>query len=392
MGEYGKEKGAEYLCGYAGQRLQKYAQSFRDLAFHFTRYKKEEPEPLENRGAVFFRAREAENWERLGERFDDVAVLLDSIALERYSHKPLPAALHAKLSLMLKKRGVILKSGGIVYHPGGRREYVLFLVTPGRGLVATEDVSNLLSEVLRKRIIAKRDASLFIGNKEDSYVFVEEPPLKINVAKAYISKEKENISGDSFSFFENDNGMFYVLLSDGTGSGARAGRESGRMVDLAEKYLEAGFARNQMIGIVEGMHLGNGMENRMPTLDLCEINCYTGECVFCKYGSAPGFIWGDKSQERMDAKNLLPGFESAEKRQETKRLLSAGERIVMMTDGVAEKIADHMDRLREEYEASKEGNHPKYLANFLLEAALKESEGIAADDMTVLICEIQRNL
>ena len=59
-------------------------------------------------------------------------------------------------------------------------------------------------------------------------------------------KTGSSVSGDSFGMFELDSGIYNVCLSDGMGSGKRANDESNLVVDLLEKFLEAGFKKAKL--------------------------------------------------------------------------------------------------------------------------------------------------
>ena len=49
------------------------------------------------------------------------------------------------------------------------------------------------------------------------------------------------VSGDNFSFQMLDNGSCIMSVSDGMGSGYAACKESEMVIDLIEKFMEAGF-------------------------------------------------------------------------------------------------------------------------------------------------------
>ena len=57
---------------------------------------------------------------------------------------------------------------------------------------------------------------------------------------ARVKKDGAKISGDNFSFLELERGEFLLGLSDGMGSGSMACKESEMVLDLVERFLEAG--------------------------------------------------------------------------------------------------------------------------------------------------------
>ena len=54
----------------------------------------------------------------------------------------------------------------------------------------------------------------------------------------------EKYSGDTFTTFEDSDGIFYAIICDGMGSGYEASRESKMTADLLSGFLKAGFSKN----------------------------------------------------------------------------------------------------------------------------------------------------
>lgn len=84
-------------------------------------------------------------------------------------------------------------------------------------------------------------------------------------------------------------GKLILLLSDGTGSGEDASRGSGRVMDLMEKMLEAGFGTEASVNLLNSALYAQNEEDDHPTIDLCSLDLYTGECEICKVGGVATF-------------------------------------------------------------------------------------------------------
>ena len=89
---------------------------------------------------------------------------------------------------------------------------------------------------------AAEEESIFVGEESVSLYFEEEPIFSCLTAAACATEETESVSGDSYSFLETDDSVA-MILSDGVGSGESAARDSGRIVDLTERILDAGLDR-----------------------------------------------------------------------------------------------------------------------------------------------------
>ena len=90
------------------------------------------------------------------------------------------------------------------------------------------------------------------------------------------SKGQGKNIGDNFSFLELERGEFLLGLSDGMGSGSMACKESEMVLDLVERFLEAGFSVETAIRMMNSAMVMKGADDLYSTVDLCKINLYTG--------------------------------------------------------------------------------------------------------------------
>ena len=73
-----------------------------------------------------------------------------------------------------------------------------------------------------------------------------------------------------------------AILSDGMGSGEKACQDSTLVVELMQKFLEAGFPAETAISMINSALVCREESANMSTLDLCSIDLYGGECRFIK--------------------------------------------------------------------------------------------------------------
>jgi stage II sporulation protein E len=72
---------------------------------------------------------------------------------------------------------------------------------------------------------------------------LEAEPLAVSVGLASLCKEGQSQSGDMATYFKTPEGLLYLLISDGMGSGSEAAMDSGDAVRIAEKLLKPGWGR-----------------------------------------------------------------------------------------------------------------------------------------------------
>ena len=86
---------------------------------------------------------------------------------------------------------------------------------------------------------------------------------------ARLKKDGAQISGDNFSFLELERGDLLLGLSDGMGSGSAACKESEMVLDLVERFLEAGFSVETAIRMMNSAMVMKGESDLYSTVDLC---------------------------------------------------------------------------------------------------------------------------
>lgn len=207
-----------------------------------------------------------------------------------------------------------------------------------------------------------------------------------------IATEKKTgsfISGDSFSFFAMDDGNYHICLSDGMGSGARANQESEMVVDLLQKFIEAGFRKEIAIKLMNSAMVLQGEENSFSTLDYAMIDLYTGQLELIKIGGAATFIKRGEEVEIICDATLPAGADVHMKIESVKKQLGSGDFLVMVTDGVIEylHVRNPKEVLADIIGVVKTDN-AGVLAETVLEQVLIRTGGQAMDDMTVLVTGI----
>ena len=161
--------------------------------------------------------------------------------------------------------------------------------------------------------------------------------LLTGVAKAI--KESETVSGDNYSFYEVENGRMVAALSDGMGSGEKACNDSGRVIEKMERLLEAGFRKEPAVQMINGALVAAGQEENMSTLDLCDINLYTGECEFMKVGAACSYIKRGRLVDRLSALNFPLGVFGQIEPETIQRVLQSGDYVIMLSDGILDALS-----------------------------------------------------
>lgn len=385
---------------YGRQRLLSYAESFRDLADLFEDGQAQEEDSGEeaaDRQEYLCRRRLQESQGLLAEHLKEMAHILAVTAQETCRFQPMGDRRFKQMAALLKESGIILKDFLELEHDDGHRELSLVMrqITRKRvhfgeaEYISTEDVADYLSVAMNRRLCAAKNTPAYLAAEYNTYYFLEEPPYHLLTGFARAVKETEKVSGDSYSFFELETGRLVVLLSDGVGSGEEARRESGRVVEMMERLLEAGFGKEPAVQMVNGAMAAAGQEQVMSTLDVCDIDLYTGNCEFVKVGAASTYIKRGRLVDRISSRNLPLGVFWQMTPETQNRTLQSGDYVIMLSDGVLEALSEGIgEEALPEIIGRMEYSNPGEIANQLLAYAIGQSRGRIRDDMTVLVTGI----
>ena len=206
-----------------------------------------------------------------------------------------------------------------------------------------------------------------------------------------MTKDKETVSGDNYTCAAEEDGQFFICLSDGMGSGLEACRESESIVDTLEQLVEAGFSGEtaaRMVNSVLNLKTRNG---RFSTVDISMVDLYSGMCRFLKAGAATTFIKRSQWVEAISSTSLALGLvQQADFESATKKLYE-GDFLIMITDGVLDALPqENPEELMKEIIMETGATAAQELSRGILERVLTYSEYKATDDMTVLAAGLWR--
>ena len=192
-------------------------------------------------------------------------------------------------------------------------------------------------------------------------------------------KEGEKVCGDSLESFAAQ-GQLCLLLSDGSGSGESARRESALTSRLLRQFLEAGIQPEAALKTLNSALALRGEETgSFATIDLLTLRRETGEAVFYKYGAAPSYLKRLGSVRRITGTALPAGLREAPAPPDVTRLrLEGGSFAVLISDGVADAGSDEW---LQDFLAGWSGEDPQALAGAILAECRKR--GALRDDCAV---------
>ena len=377
-----------WLSAYGKKKLLGYADSFRDLAKSFgekeavIRTELPENRDVQERQEYLMKRRLKENREILAGQLCEVAEIMRGLAEETCQVYPFKEKELKKLIQACKENGILIKSIFRTRDEERGMRLIVRMCASGKQVLTAEDAADYLSVLLDCRLIPEKDSLFFLSKEYETLVFEEEAPFCVLTGAAKATRENEKVSGDSYAFIENGNASLVMALSDGMGSGEKALADSEAVIDLLEKFLEAGFTKETAVEMINGVLIARSEEENMSTLDICDVNLYTGDCELLKIGSSYTYIKRGELVEPIAAKNLPLGIFHKMDLEKQHCNLQDGDYMIMLSDGIVDGVGD--EALLREVIGQMRIQNPQEMANYILQFVLHKTAGRIQDDMTVL--------
>ena len=368
------------------KRLLNYADTFYELAKSYDEkpYRDVLPTGGEDRQSVLAERRLWESRQIIKGHLSQMAKIMTDVACEVMCYKPMEEKKKRMLVKALQEEGIQVESPCYVPRENGRDTVVLTMSTGRRNNLSADEVSDIISVLLDRQLKLSVTSPYMIEREPQSFVLEEVAGFLAITGFSRATKENEIVSGDNYAVVEAEKGRVTVMLSDGTGSGEQASKDSGQVLDLMEKLLEAGYDMNAAVNMVNTALYAMGEDQKHPTLDVCGMDLYRGNCALLKVGAAATFLKRGDKVEALFAGSLPLGVFQRVEAQPICRQLQDGDFLVMVTDGVVDAFGP------EEYEKGLlqaietiENQNPGEVAEKLLRRAICASGGRIRDDMTV---------
>ncbi len=389
----GKPKETEKLYSPGEERITHYTKAFADLAKTFLSV------PSGGTLAVVgmddylkvhaaWNARMDEQRVAVATQLTEISGIMEGAIRRAYDTKE-DTSLERQLKRALHRKGILLKKVYVYDHKNRRKEVYLTIRTRKKRCIPNKDVAETLSEVTGVAMMPSHESRNFVRNEYTSTCFVERTNFEVVYSMERCVGDYQQISGDSFSFLQKEDGQFLASLSDGMGTGLNAYQESEKVVDLLEQFLEAGFSKETAVKMINSALVLRSDGKTFSTIDISSIDLYSGVCEFLKIGAATSFIRRGSWVETITSTSLPAGIFQQTDFEKTCRKLYDGDMVVMVTDGVLDVLpSEHQEKMMKDIILEHDTNNPKELADYILSRVRQYKNGRFCDDMTVLVVGI----
>lgn len=213
-------------------------------------------------------------------------------------------------------------------------------------------------------------------------------------AFATSASQGESVCGDTVSIFENKNDYFYALISDGMGTGKKAALTSEMCNSFLRNMLGAGNQMDASLRMLNSVlrAKGTGSENECSaTVDLLQLDLYSGALSLIKSGAAPTFVIRRENVFKLASPSFPIGILRSIDAKQIDISCEDGDVIVMISDG-ATRAGDDCSYLTEMLrEPSLAAETPKRIADKIIRRARAEAD-MQNDDISVVVVKIKKEL
>lgn len=334
----------------------------------------------------------SEGRELISSHINSMAVSIDELVDEFNLNLKFDPVIEKKVRRVLDKNRVKYDDLFCMENKKNRIRIILSMKACGGTQRCVKEILPLINEAVGKSMcVADDGCNIDIKEGSCNVIFDETPKYYVSSSVSRKSKDGEALNGDSYIFDKLSDGTYMTIISDGMGSGSEAGRESQAVIDLIEKFTNAGFSKSTAINTVNSiMSLKFSEDEKFSTVDLLSIDLYSGEVEFMKVGAAASFIKSGNKVSYINSKSLPIGVLDEVDIDFSKKKVKNGDMIIMLSDGMLDYSNDSVGKIEwvVDYLENIESVNPKEVAEGMLNKAIELSDGKVKDDMTVIISKI----
>lgn len=264
----------------------------------------------------------------------------------------------------------------------GRLFVTLNIKPPNNNFIITKFTENLSSAIGTALDLPELEET------ENSVMLKFSQKLSYDICVGAFSRptETEQVCGDYFRSFRDDNGRYIVLLSDGMGTGSRAAIDSAMAAELFSKLIKAGLSFDCALSISNSAMLVKSSDESLATLDTVCIDLYTGKTEFMKAGAAATFVRHKGNVAQLEQASLPIGILRDVKFTKAVASLERGDIILMISDGI---LGECNGWIQQELKLWQSDNSPQALAEFIVDSACERKLAKHRDDMTAIAIYIE---
>lgn len=254
----------------------------------------------------------------------------------------------------------------------------------GEGELActAEELGDMLIELLQREF--DLPCILEFGKRVRITAF-QRAEYGVKSASCQYSRRKDSANGDFVTACVDGRGNYYSIVSDGMGSGTRARIDSAFACGLLTKFLESGVGVEASVEMLNTALMVKSSDESFATLDVCQVNLYTGKTTLYKAGGADSFVRSGRKVTKIKSGGLPVGVSGSLSLSAQSFTAEEDDVIIMTTDG-----ADLSEQWLEQAFLKESGGNMEELVKTVAGAARFNCEKGREDDISIVALQLKR--
>lgn len=215
--------------------------------------------------------------------------------------------------------------------------------------------------------------------------FTEKPNFSLEIGFSQHSAEGA-LCGDTVKTINDSRGRSILIISDGMGKGGRAALDGAMGAGLLSKLLAAGFGFDSSLRVVNSALLVKSSDESLATLDCAGIDLFTGKVDLYKAGAPATYIVKGSKVTKCELSSMPAGILRGIEFAKRTAVLSDGDLLVMVSDGITDPGADWLNA----FLTGTEDMSVQQIADEIINQTLNMTKGMKQDDMSVIAARLKK--
>jgi stage II sporulation protein E len=223
--------------------------------------------------------------------------------------------------------------------------------------------------------------------KNDSMLsFTEKANYKLSIGFAQHSAQGK-LCGDTIKIINDNKGHSILIISDGMGKGSRAALDGAMGAGLLSRLINAGFGFDSALKVVNSALLVKSNDESLTTLDIANIDLFTGKCEIFKAGAPASYIIKGNNITKCELTSMPAGILRGIEFAKRTAVLRLDDLMILMSDGITDLGDEWINNIL----PTLNNYTPQEGADYILNEALKQCDTKRIDDMSIICAKLERN-
>lgn len=217
------------------------------------------------------------------------------------------------------------------YYNSANRLIVEIYFDNGEIPESTERICDLASDCLEIELISAPKVN---SAKETRISLYEPPAYSVEIFSA--GSRAAEVSGDSTAVFSDGEGVKYIVLSDGMGTGKNAAVDSHMVIGMFRKLICGGMEFSSAVRLINSVMVTKSRDESFATFDSVRLDLDRCVMTSIKSGAASTIIKKGGDVIKISAPTFPIGITGQAEIYTTQYELEADDMIIMFSDGIGE--------------------------------------------------------